>query len=81
MMTSRIERMLNDIRITGYGKLALLTAAAAAAAVVVALASMTIGDFTASPPQTPVSTNGDFSYFPGQFVNKGTDVPDHVQAY
>ena len=80
MMAARIHRMLNDVRITSYGKLVLLTLGAAAAAVVLSLSSMTGDELSAGETQAPV-VGGDFTYFPGQFVNKGTELPEHIQAF
>ena len=89
MAQSRIERMLNEVRVTSYGKLALLTIAAAAAAAIVTVTSMTSTELPAAdragPPQTaetaPPQTGEGSSYFPAQYVNQATEASEHIQAY
>ena len=89
MEQPRIERMLNDVRITNYGKLAVLTIAAVLVVVIVALTSVTSSELTAGDrtqlPQTdsaPGSQTGNSSsYFPGQYVNQATEPSEHIPAH
>ena len=89
MAQSRIERMLNEARITSHGKLAILTIAAVVVAVIVAVTSVTSGELTAGDraqlPQTDtapvVQTGNSASYYPGQYVNQATESSEHIQAY
>ena len=81
MAQSRIERMLNEVRITSYGKLAVVTIAAAFIAAFVAMTSMTSGELTAGEPAVAPAASEDFVYFPNQYVNKGTEPTEHIQAY
>ncbi len=82
MTQSRIERMTNEVRITSYGKLAVLTIAAIAAVVILSIASITSGETTAGETDTaPAGEKESFTYFPGQYTNQGTAPSDHVQAF
>lgn len=81
MPKSRIERMLKDVRITSYGKLAVLTIAAAVAAIFIAVTSLTSGELTASETAAPLQADSDFVYFPGQYVNKATGPSEYIQPF
>ena len=89
MAQPRIERMLNEVRITSYGKLAVLTIAALVVVVIVALTSMTSAELTAGDttqlPQTDTApalkTGNGFSYFPEEYVNEATEPSEHIPAH
>ena len=81
MAQSRIERMLNEVRVTSYGKLAVLTIAAAAAAILLAVTSLTSAPLEADETTESPAASGDFTYFPGQYTNKATGSSEHIQAF
>ena len=81
MANTRIERMLDEVRVTSYWKIAVLTIAAAVAAVIIAVTSMTSGETTASQAAPPPVINVDSTYFPGQYVNKAAGPSEHIQAF
>jgi len=90
MAQSRIERMLNDVRIADHGKLVVLTIAAIAAAVIVAVTSITSSELTAAdkaaPSQTgdtapPQQMDSSSTYLPGQHMNRATEPGEHIQAF
>jgi len=90
MARSRIERMLNEVRITNHGKIAVLTIAAAVVAVVVGVTSLTSSELTAADTtraqQTgdtaaPLQTNTGSSYFPRQHDNQAAEASEHIQAF
>lgn len=80
-MTRRIRRMLKDVRINSYAKLAVLTIAAAGTAIFVALTSMTSGNLTAGQTVAAPAVSEDFVYFPGQYVNKAIGPSEPVQGF
>jgi hypothetical protein len=88
MAQSRIERMLKEVRITSYGKLAVLTIAAAGAAVIVTITSLTSHELTAADraalqtadTASPLRTDSS-SYFPAQYVNQATEASEHIQGF
>jgi hypothetical protein len=90
MAQSRIERMLNEVRITKYGNLAVLTIAAAAVTAIVTVTSMTSSELTAADRGGPartgdavpsLQTGNGFSYFPAQYANQATEAGEHIQAF
>ena len=90
MAQSRIERKLNEVRVTSHGKLAVLTIAAAAVAAILTVTSMTSSELTAAD-RTGIAQAGDaapaphassgFTYFPTQYVNQATEAGEHIQAF
>jgi hypothetical protein len=90
MAQSRIERKLNEVRVTDHGRLAVLSIAAAAVAAIVTVTSMTSGELTAAGraglPQAgdaapSQQTSASFAYFPAQYVNQATEASEHIQAF
>jgi|SwirhirootsSR2_FD_contig_31_16289947_length_422_multi_2_in_0_out_0_1 hypothetical protein len=81
MKQSRIERMLKEVRVNNYGKIAVLTIIAAVAAAIIGLTSMTSPELTAGQAVTPTVVISDFTYFPGQYVNKATGPSEHIQGF
>lgn len=81
MAQSRIERMLNEVRITSYGKLAILTIVAAVAGLFLAVTSLTSGELSAGEAESPPYQSGNFTYFPSQYVNQATEPSEHIQAF
>ena len=81
MTQSRIERMVDEVRITSYWKIAVLTIAAAAVAVIMAITSMSTAETTAGETTTPPVISVDSTYLPGQYVNKATGPSEHIQAF
>ena len=83
MAQSRIERMLNEVGVTGRGKLAVLSIVAAAAVAIVTVTTMTSSELTAADRHAalPPETSSGFSYFPAQYVNQATEASEHVQAF
>ena len=81
MSQARIYRMLDDVRITDYGKLMVLTLAAALAATVLVFTSMTSTELTAGEADAPGRASEGFVYFPGLHVNQATESTEHVQAF
>jgi hypothetical protein len=81
MTQSRIERMVDEVRITSYWKIAVLTIAAATVAVIIAIASMSTAETTAGETATPPVITVDSNYLPGQYVNKATGPSEHIQAF
>ena len=88
MAQSRIERMSKEVRITSYGKLAVLTIAAVGAAVIVTTTSMTSSELTAADRaalQTGATASAlhthSSGYFPAQYVNQATEASEDIQAY
>ena len=81
MARSRIERMTDEVRITSYWKIAVLTIVAAVVAVIVGVTSMTSGELTASEPEAAPDKGSDFVYFPSQYVNKATEPSGQEQTF
>ena len=81
MALSRIERMLDEVRITSYWKIAVLTIAAAGAAVIIGITSMTSGETTAGSAATPPVVNVESTYFPSEYINKAIGPSEHIQAF
>ena len=81
MTQSRIERMADEVRITSYWKIAVLTIAAASAAVIIAMTTMSSTETTAGETATPPVISIDSTYFPGLYVNKATGPSEHIQAF
>lgn len=81
MATSRIERMLNEVRVSSYGKLLLLTVAAAVAGVIIAATNLMSGELSAGVTEAPPSRVSDTAYFPSQYPNKATEASEHIQAF
>jgi len=81
MSQARIERMLNEVRITNYWKVAMLTIVAAVAAVVLGITTLTSETLTASETEASTPGNGGFLYFPGEHVNQATEASEHIQAF
>ena len=81
MTQARIERMLEDVRITSYGKIVVLTAAAALAAVVVTVTSLTSTELTARETETAALPGSGFVYFPSLHVIQAAGTEEHIQAF
>ena len=81
MSQARIERMLNEVRITSYRKIAVLTIVAAVAAVVFGIATLTSEQLTAGETESSSHPSSGFVYFPGQHVNQATEPSEHIQAF
>jgi hypothetical protein len=81
MSQARIERMLNEVRITSYWKIAVLTMVAAAAAVIVGITTVTSEALTAGETEPVSQADSGFVYFPGQHVNQATEAGEHIQAF
>ena len=81
MSQARIERMLNEVRITSYRKIAVLTIVAAVAAVVLGITTLTSEQLTASETESSSQTGSDFVYFPSQYINQATEPSEHTHAF
>jgi hypothetical protein len=81
MSQERIERMVNEVRITNFWKIAVLTLVAAIAAVVVGVTSLTSEELTAGETGSSSQTGSGSVYFPGQHVNQATEPSEHIQAF
>ena len=81
MTQSRIQRMLDEVRITSYWKIAVLTIAAASAAVIIAMTTMSSTETTAGETATPPVISIDSTIFLAGYVNKATGPSEHIQAF
>ena len=81
MSQARIERMLNEVRITSYRKIAVLTIVAAVAAVVLGITTLTSEQLTAGGTEASAQTESGFVYFPGQYINQATESSDQIQSF
>ena len=81
MSQARIERMLNEVRITSYRKIAVLTIVAAVAAVVLGITTLTSEQLTAGETESSPQTGSDFVYFPSQYINQATEPSEHPHAF
>ena len=81
MSQARIERMLNEVRVTNYRKIAVLTIVAAVAAVVLGITTLTSEQLTAGETESPSETSSGFVYFPSQHTNQATEPSEHVNSF
>jgi hypothetical protein len=81
MSQARIERMLDEVRITNYWKIAVLTLVAAVAAVVLGITTLTSEQLTAGETESSSQTGSEFVYFPSQYINQATEPSEHVHAF
>ena len=81
MSQARIDRMLDDVRVRDYGKLAVLTIAAALGAVIVTFTGVTSSELAAGEGGIPARAAEAFPSFPAQYINQATEPAEHIQAF
>ena len=81
MSQARIDRMLDEVRIRNYWKIAVLTLVAAVAAVVLGITTLTSEQLTAGETGASSQATDGSVYLPGQHANQATEPSEHIQAY
>ena len=83
MTQARIDRMLDDVRITiaSHGKIVVLSAAAALAAVVVAVTSIMSPELTAGETESELPPAAHFGVVPSQHVNQAAEANEQSQTF